>query len=154
MSDVCFITDHVAYGSSNKTKIIWLKTYFFLTRSGCVDVSHIYMHAWALGCFHSLIRNKEHPLRSVTKSGRVWRKVPESDAQSVNHPITHLYTTWAKWISSEAENRAIDAIVKSLQFISRWSTWHLYKKFFIKKQGRQLQRHVSMTTTINQMACR
>ena len=55
------------------------------------------LHAWALGCFHSLNsyqypnlsegadrvggqlrRDKECPFSSVTKSGRVSRKVPES----------------------------------------------------------------------------
>ena len=29
ISDVCFITDHVAYASSNKTKIVWIKTELF-----------------------------------------------------------------------------------------------------------------------------
>ena len=52
ISDVCFITDHVAYASSNKTS--------HLNRGGIlfspgVDASHVYVHAWALGCFHSLI---------------------------------------------------------------------------------------------------
>ena len=58
------------------------------------------MCAWALGCFHSHIStqtfrrdadrvggqgrgDKECPFSDVTKSGRVWRKVPESDARSV-----------------------------------------------------------------------
>ena len=54
------------------------------------------LRAWALGCFHSLIstqtfrRARTAPVDScaeiksgVTKSGRVWREVPESDAQSV-----------------------------------------------------------------------
>ena len=31
--------------------------------------------------------NKECPFSGVTKSGRVWRKVPESDAQSVNNSL-------------------------------------------------------------------
>ena len=39
--DVCFITDHVAYASSNKTKIIWIKMelffFFFFTRGGCTS---------------------------------------------------------------------------------------------------------------------
>ena len=42
-----------------------------------------------------LRRDKEYPFSSVTKSGRVWRKVPESDTRSVNHPFTHLHTTRA-----------------------------------------------------------
>ena len=65
-----------------------------------VDASHVYVRAWALGCFHSHIRypnlsegadhvggelcgDKEYPFSGVTKSGRVWGKVPESDARSV-----------------------------------------------------------------------
>ena len=58
-----------------------------------VDASHVYVRARALGCFHSLIStrtfrrvlrgDKECPFSGVTKSGRVWRKVPESGARSV-----------------------------------------------------------------------
>ena len=53
-----------------------------------MDASHVYVGAWALGCFHSHISgqlrgDKECPFSGVTKSGRVWRKVPESDARSV-----------------------------------------------------------------------
>ena len=57
----------------------------------------LYVGAWALGCFHSLIStqtfpegadrvggqlrgDKECPFSGVTKSGRVLRKEPESDA--------------------------------------------------------------------------
>ena len=32
--------------------------------------------------------DKECPFSGVTKSGRVWRKVPESDAQSVGTNMT------------------------------------------------------------------
>ena len=70
---------------------------FFLLR---VDASHVYVRAWVLGCFHSLIGTrtfrralttsvdscaeiKECPFSGVTRSGRVWRKVPESGARSV-----------------------------------------------------------------------
>ena len=66
-----------------------------------MDASRVYVHALALGCFYSHISkkkklsegadhvagqvrgDKEYPFSSVTKSGRVWRKVPESDARSV-----------------------------------------------------------------------
>ena len=65
-----------------------------------MDASHVYVRALALGCFYSHIstRNlsegadrvagqlrgdKECPFSGVAKSGRVWRKVPESDARSV-----------------------------------------------------------------------
>ena len=55
------------------------------------------MHAWALGCFHSqraLLEggDKECPFSGVTKSGRVWRNVPESDARSVDLCLCEV--TW------------------------------------------------------------
>ena len=34
--------------------------------------------------------DKECPFSDVTKSGRVWRKVPESDTQSVGAPLCHF----------------------------------------------------------------
>ena len=99
IAHVCFITDHVAYASSNKTKIVWIETELFFFFLPGVDAPHVYMRAWALGCFtccsisgcfHSLIgtRNfrraltasedscaemKSAPFSGVTKSGRVWR---------------------------------------------------------------------------------
>ena len=66
-----------------------------------MPLMHIYVGAWALGCFHSLISTQtfrraltgsadscaeikiECPFSGVTKSGRVWRKVSESDARCV-----------------------------------------------------------------------
>ena len=61
-----------------------------------MGASHVYVRALALGCFdgHMLSEgadrvggqlrgDKECPFSGVTKSGRVWRKVPESDARSV-----------------------------------------------------------------------
>ena len=42
ISDICFITNHVAYTSSNKTKITWIETEpFFLYLPG-VDAPHVY----------------------------------------------------------------------------------------------------------------
>ena len=52
ISHVCFITDHVAYASSNKTRIVWIETELFFLPG--VDAP-VYVRAWALGCFHSLI---------------------------------------------------------------------------------------------------
>ena len=74
-------------------------TFFFSFLPG-VDVSHVYVRALALGCFHSLDQypnlsegadrvggqlrgDKDCTFSGVTKAGRVWRKVPESDARSV-----------------------------------------------------------------------
>ena len=65
-----------------------------------MDASHVYVRALALGCFYSHIStgtflecadrvagqlrgDKECPFSGVTRSDRVWRKVPESDARSV-----------------------------------------------------------------------
>ena len=54
ISDVCFITDHVATPAQIKPKLFETRQNFFLsffTRGGCV--SCLYVRAWALGCFHS-----------------------------------------------------------------------------------------------------
>ena len=66
-----------------------------------MDASRDYVRALVLGCFYCHIStrtfrkalhdrvagqlrgDKECPFSGVTKSGRVWRKVPESGAQSV-----------------------------------------------------------------------
>ena len=71
-----------------------------------VDASHFYVRAWALSCFYSHIYpnlsqgadrvggqlrgDKECPFSGVTKSGRVWRNVPESDARSVPRVFSHV----------------------------------------------------------------
>ena len=74
-----------------------------------VDASRVYVRAWALGCFYSHISTrtfrraltasvrdscaeiKECPFSGVTKSGRVWRKLPESDARTVTASL-YRYT--------------------------------------------------------------
>ena len=72
-----------------------------------VDASHVCVHALALGCFYRHISTrsfrraltasldscaeiKECLFNGVTKSGRVRRKVPESDARSVKFIRTTL----------------------------------------------------------------
>ena len=68
----------------------------------------VYVRAWALGCFYShfyqypnlsegadrvggqLHEDKEYPFSSVAKYGKVWRKVPESDAQCVTSTQTKI----------------------------------------------------------------
>ena len=102
ISDIYFITDHVAYASSNKTKIVCIETdLFYFTRGGCVSCLRACLGAWLVPQSYpgSTDRNlsegadrvggqlrggKECPFSGVTKSGRVWRKVPESDARSVH----------------------------------------------------------------------
>ena len=106
-----FIAANKVYTSTNKTTIVWIETelffFSFLFLPG-VDASRVYVRAWALGCFYSHISTRifrraltasvdsyaeityECPFSGVTKSGRVWRKVPESDARSVPaHAIVH-----------------------------------------------------------------
>ena len=107
ISDVCFITDHVAYASSNQTKIILIKTVlFFFTRGGCTSclcaclgtrlLPQSYQYPKLLEgaeCIGGqLCGDKEYPFSDVTKSGRVWRKVSESGARSV------MRTQW--WVGS------------------------------------------------------
>ena len=53
ISDVYFLTDRVAYGSSNKTKIVWIDTNLFLSFLLGVDASHVYVRARAVGCFQT-----------------------------------------------------------------------------------------------------
>ena len=50
ISEVSFITDHISYASSNKTKTVWNS--FYLPG---VDASRVYVRALALGCFYSHI---------------------------------------------------------------------------------------------------
>ena len=69
---------------------------------------HVYVRAWTLCCFHSLISTESFrralsvsvdccakiksacPFSGVTTSGRVWRKVLESDARCVPVPNSPL----------------------------------------------------------------
>ena len=78
-----------------------------------MDASHVYVRAWALGCFHSLISTQTFrraltaasrpvdscaevkcPFSDVTKSGRVWRNVPENGARSVQCPFSGRNQIW------------------------------------------------------------
>ena len=96
------------------------RPFFFLPG---VDASHVYVRARALGCFHSLISTKTFrraltelvdscteiksgaPFSGVTKSGRVWRRVPESDAGSLYHMVTWWWSD-RKLVWTEAGLRA------------------------------------------------
>ena len=56
ISDVCFITDHVATPAQIKPKSFQTRrnsTLFFFLPG--VDASHVYVRVWAPGCLHSLI---------------------------------------------------------------------------------------------------
>ena len=99
ISDICFITKLVT------TAQITAKSFesrrnsfsFFFTRGGCVSCLRACLGARLLPQSYQypnlsegadrdggqLRGDKECPFCGVTKSGRVWRKVPESDARSV-----------------------------------------------------------------------
>ena len=67
ISDVCFITDHAAYASSNKTKIISNGTQLFFFFKPGMDASHVYVRAWILCCLHSHISTQTFQ-RALTAS--------------------------------------------------------------------------------------
>ena len=62
-----------------------------------MDASHVYVGAYQYPNLSEgadrvggqLRGDKECPFSGVTKSGRVWRKVPESDARSVGWELRH-----------------------------------------------------------------
>ena len=82
--------------------------FFFFTRGGCASCLRAYLGARLLPQSYQypnlsegadrvagqLRRDKECPFSGVTKSGRVWRKVPESDARSVHWKLTGEVEGW------------------------------------------------------------
>ena len=50
---VSFMAANKVYTNTNKTTIVWIETELFL--SPAVDASHVYVRAFALGCFYSHI---------------------------------------------------------------------------------------------------
>ena len=88
-----FIAANKVYTSTNKTTIVWIKTELFFLRA-CLGVrlllqSYQYpnLSEGADRITVQLREDKECPFSGVTQSGRVWRKVPESDAWSVWLPV-------------------------------------------------------------------
>ena len=53
-------------------------------------------------------RDKECPFSGVTKSGRVWRKVPESDARSLDLCIVYI----CPWLGPSLISRTVSVDVK------------------------------------------
>ena len=93
-----FIAANKVHTSTNKTAIICIETeLFFFTQGGCVSCLHVCLGPRLLLQSYQypnlsegadrvggqLRGDKECPFSGVINSGRVWRKVPESDAQSV-----------------------------------------------------------------------
>ena len=54
---VSFIAANKVYTSTNKTTIVSIETELFFFLPG-VNGSHVYVRAWALGCFHSIISTR------------------------------------------------------------------------------------------------
>ena len=93
-------------------------SFFFFTWGGCVLCLHVCLGARLLPQFYQypnllegadrisgqLCRDKECSFSGITKSGKVWRKVPENGARSVIHHYIYIHThrqdayfiTW-KW---------------------------------------------------------
>ena len=100
---VSFIAASQVYTSTNKTTIVCIETelffffFFLFTRGECVSCLRACLGARLLPqssqypnlsegadrVAGQLRGDKECPFSGVTKSGRVWRKVPESDDGSV-----------------------------------------------------------------------
>ena len=87
---VSFTATNKVYTSTNKTTIVWIETELFFFNYPCLGARlfpQSYQYPNLLeGTDHvggQLHGDKEGPFSSVTKSGRVWRKVPVSDARSV-----------------------------------------------------------------------
>ena len=99
-----------------------------------MDASHVYVRALALGCFYGhyqypnlsegadrvagqLRGDKKCPLSGVTKSGRVWRKEPESNGRSV-FPVQILLRclysprvqSYATYLCARYKSQALEAI--------------------------------------------
>ena len=113
-----FIAANKVYTSTKKSQSFESRrnsSSFFLPG---VDASHVYVRALALGCFYSHISTrtfrraltaspdscaeiKSAPsVSGVTKSGTVWRKVPESDARSGPRTATSALTQLLNYATS------------------------------------------------------
>ena len=94
------------------------RTLFFLPGGGCVSCLRACLGAMLLPQSYQypnlsegadrvggqLRGDKECPFSGVTKSGRVWRKVPESDAWSVGWPVNPAaWNVKVVWILSLCE---------------------------------------------------
>ena len=109
---VSFTAADKVYASTYKTTIVWIETELFLLPGvECVSCLHACLGARLLLQSYQypnlsegadrvagqLRRDKECPVSGVTKSGRVWRKVPESDARSVHRPqLLRRERSWSR----------------------------------------------------------
>jgi len=82
ISGLSFTTGHVAYASTNKTKIISLEMVELFFPGA--DASCVYVRAWTLCCFHSLISTQTF-LKALTASVDSCAEI--KSAPSVASPI-------------------------------------------------------------------
>ena len=105
ISDVCFITDHVANPAQIKPKSFESRRNSFFIWGGCILClcaclgARLLLQSYQYPNFSvgadrvggQLRGDEECPFSGVTKSGRVWRKMPESDARSVRSMVSGLF---------------------------------------------------------------
>ena len=132
---VSFIAANKVYTSTNKTTIVWIETeLYFFTRGGCVSClrgclgarlllqSYWYrtLSEGADRVGRQLRRDEEYPFNGVTISGRVWRKVPESDARSVPKPLTRLSSSLSQRGRTNVHTRDLeypDTVLRTINVI-------------------------------------
>ena len=153
---VSFIAANKVYTSANKTTIVWIETELFcFTRGGCVSCLRVCFGARLLPQSYQypnlsegadrvggqLRGDKECPFSGITKSGRVWRKVPESGARSVPWPLCCIVGStlsvnniWQKndndcfepelVITSDWNRNCIPSQIDQWYFLGNWQrTW-------------------------------
>ena len=142
---VSFIAASKVYTTTNKTTIIWIETELFLSPG--VDASHVYVRALALGCFYSHITTwtfrraltasvdscaeikSACPFSDITNFGRVWRKVPVSDALNVVLPLTSSSARFAPAVPSSAQGlSAVSASQRAAPLQTWWAPWQAFSR--------------------------
>ena len=108
-----FYNVHAAHASTNKTKIVWIETELFLFYPGRTHLVFTCVLGRYVASTALLVpepfggrwphrrtaarRWRVSPFSGVTSSGRVWRKVPESDAGSVGNWLIYRLIQMVNW---------------------------------------------------------
>ena len=126
-----FIAANKVYTSTCKTTIVWIETRSsFFYPGGCASCLRACLGARLLRQSYQypnlsegadrvggrLRRDKECPFSGVTKSGRVWTKVPESGARSVGRSMT----TGVQLAHSGRPVPCVHVQRASLSIVARW----------------------------------
>ena len=172
---VSFIAANKVYTSTNKTTVVWIYTNtnktsrlnrdgtLFLPRGGCVSClracfgARLFLQTnlseGADRVAGQLRRGKECPYSGVTKSGRVWMRMPESDARSVSAamtpksrdhvPTTSLWEVAAKWPTRAPKTKLI--------LCPRDPQW--YSRISLSLSGRILKEYRNIVSASKQTPC-